>query len=544
MTSGLSGSGVIFSDEFNGSGPLDSSVWHFPVWKEPDNPSFNARTQHRQSLPEQQNGALRLRLDTFNPTDPNNPKFSLLGSEAITKRSFDITNGPVAFEARLRMDQDQKGIIGGFFTYNTPIDGLHDEIDFEAITNRINLIQTNIYINQQLGNGDPVSYPLSGSLTDYHTYRIEWLPNAVRWLVDGQEVRVITHAVPQRAQELYFNIWAPLPEWDSGDYSLTAAQNAAENRTFYMDVDYVRVEGIAQRLGGVGDDTLIGTAAGEFIAGGAGDDRIAGLGGDDFIDGGEGIDTVVYAAASRSFAVAVTQDNDTVQVRDRAGTEGTDRLLSVEFLEFADRTVDLTWLLKAAGLDADAFVPLVDLYVAYLGRAPDSIGLSYWASELADSASVAAIARQLYHSEEAAQARGEDWTAARQVDGAYQNLLGREADTEGRAFWIDEIESGRLAPELFPLVFALAARSNADSGDAQAVADKAKIAAYYGIENGLNDADAHAVLRAADVDEGKALVDAYADSAASGEGALVTRLAGIDFDAHANATTYGGSVWA
>ncbi|MGV6872381.1 family 16 glycosylhydrolase [Pseudochelatococcus sp. B33] len=544
MAGELSGSGIIFSDEFNGSGPIDSAVWHYPVWSEHNNPSFLGRTQQRQFLPEQQDGSLRLRLDTYNPSDPNQIKTSLFGSEAITNRTFDIANGPVAIEARIRIDQHQPGIIGGFFTYNAPNPN-HDEIDFEAITKTPASIQTNIYASEPLGQGSPISYPLPGGLQDFHTYRIEWLPGAVRWLVDGQEVRIETRKVPQNPQELHFNIWAPPPEWqDTGDASLRVAQNPGENQTFHMDVDYVRVENIAQSLGSNADDVLVGTAASEYIQAGAGNDRIVGLGGDDFIDGGEGIDTVAYAAAARNFAVLLTPDNDTVEVRDRTGGEGTDRLLNVELLEFGDRTVDLTWLLKAISLAPEDFVPLVDLYVAYLGRAPDSIGLSYWASELADSASVAEIARQFYHSAEAVQVRGDDWSAARQVDEAYAKILNREADAEGREFWVNEIESGRLSPELFALAFTLAARSHVDGSDAQAVADKAQIAAYYAIEHGLNDADAHAVLRAPDVHDGKALIDAYADSAASEDGALVTRLAGIDFEAHANAAAYGVTVWA
>ena len=51
---------------------------------------------------------------------------------------------------------------------------------------------------------------LSGSKAaqgTYHTYRIEWLPDMVRWLVDSKEVRTETTLVPDKPMNLHFNIW-------------------------------------------------------------------------------------------------------------------------------------------------------------------------------------------------------------------------------------------------------------------------------------------------------------------------------------------------
>ena len=69
---------TIFSDNFNG--PLKASDWDYNQWK--NGGSFYGRTQQRQELPETANGVLRLKLDTYNPTDPNRSTF--VGSEAIT----------------------------------------------------------------------------------------------------------------------------------------------------------------------------------------------------------------------------------------------------------------------------------------------------------------------------------------------------------------------------------------------------------------------------------------------------------------------------
>lgn len=546
MTQHISGSGNIFRDDFNGSGYVDNTKWYYPLWQAENNPSFHGRTQQRQELPTQQDGVLRLRLDTHNASDPNVPKNSLFGSEAITNQKFDLTGGPLAFEARFKMSQAQPGIIGGFFTYNTP-NPKHDEIDFEAITNSMNTIQTNIYANEALGDGTWSTHAISDSLQEYHTYRIEWLPNAVRWLVDGQVIRIETSKVPLNPQELHLNIWAPPKEWGNRVYhsSLQSAQTPAENKTFFMDVDYVAVDRLQQLAGTTAGDHLVGTDGNEILAGGHGDDRLSGGRGNDIIDGGEGTDTATYAVASNAFTISASSSHQAIEVHDRTGAEGTDTLLAVETIELADQTLDLRYIQGAAKVESQDFIPLLDLYAAYLDRAADSLGILFWASELAAGRSVASIARALFNSDEAIGARSDHWSAEQVVGEIYRNLLDRDPDAEGLAYWTGEIESGRLSAELFPLVFTLAARAGAGGSDASAVATKAQLAAYFAIENGLNDGEnARIVIDAESVDEGRALIDDLAERAFSvEEGQLITRLVGIDVDLHVLTDAYGSLTW-
>lgn len=544
MAGQLSATGVVFSDDFAGNGPVDSGKWKYHVvtdWN--NNTGYYGRTQQRQKLPEVEDGVLRLRLDSYIPDSIENQSF--YGSEAITHQKFDLSNGPIAFEAKFKFGQEQLGIIGGFFTYALPVK-THDEIDFEAISNSINKIQTNIYANEDLGEGSPISYDLSNSLLDYHVYRIEWLPNAIRWLVDGEVVRTETHKLPQKAMELHLNVWAPPDGWATGHSSLKPAQSEAANQTFYFDIDYVKVETISQVLAGAANETVAGTAASEYLAGTEGNDRFVGHGGDDFIDGGDGADTAVYEAASHAFSVSVAAGGETAQVRDRSGSAGKDTLLDIETVAFDDHELDLAALVRAGGLDAANFVPLVDLYVAYLDRAPDSAGLAYWAGRLADGASVASIAREFFHSGESRGIHGETVSSAALVDAAYAEILGREPDEAGRQYWIDSLESGDLGYESFALAFVLAARSAATGSDAQAIAEKARVGAYYALENGLNGGElARSAIDAANEQAAREAIDSHAAALESGaETGLVTRLAGVDFDAHANAASYGVSVWA
>jgi beta-glucanase (GH16 family) len=231
---------MIFSENFPSDGPIDGTKWRFNVWE--DGGSFYGRTQQRQELPTTSSGVMRLKLDSYNPTDPRHQTF--VGSEAITKQLFDLSDGPIAFEAQLRYEQTQRGIIGGFFTFGGPADS-HDEIDFESMSNSSNQMQTNIFHNEPLYEGHPISYPLTDSLDKFHAYRIEWYPDKVLWLIDGKTVRTETRLVPAKPMALHFNIWAPPAEWRTGDSSLVPASSGNQNQSYFFDVKMVRVEKIA-----------------------------------------------------------------------------------------------------------------------------------------------------------------------------------------------------------------------------------------------------------------------------------------------------------
>lgn len=530
----LSGGDVIFSDDFSTNGPIDSAKWGYNVWTPPTGGgSFYGNTQQRQELPTASDGVMRLRLDTYNASDPNHTTF--VGSEAISNRTFDLSAGPIAFEATVRYGQNQAGLIGGFFTFAGPPDH-HDEIDFEAMSNSFNQIQTNIYHNAPLGEGDPISYPVTGSLSDFHTLRIEWLPNMVRWLVDGEVVRTESNMVPDKAMNLHFNIWGPPASWPTGSSSLQAASSQAQNQSFYFDVDSVKVEKLAALLGDANHENLVGTAASEFIDGAGGDDRIAGGGGNDFIEGGAGHNVALYSGAARHFTVAAVAGEGLVSVEDRSGAEGKDTLSNIQSVEFADHTFDLSSMLKAADLDEADLEAVIDLYTGYLDRAPDALGLFYWAAQVHEGLSITDLAKQFFASGESQALRPQGQSTTEFVSSSYTEILGRAADAGGLAYWVGEIESGRLDQDEFMLAFLRGAQSQSGSSvDAVTLADKTSMAAYYAIENGLNDgAGAKAVLDAVDVLTSRALTDSYADAAeAIDSGALITKLLGVHIGEYA-----------
>src|SRR6478609_3736661 len=98
------------------------------------------------------------------------------------------------------------------------------------------------------------------------------------------------------------------------------------------------------------DMTLTGGPGDDPLAGADGNDTLHGAGGDDILDGGAGTDTATYdgligdysitmlsGAHGRIVAFTAISDNESGD-----GNEGSDTLISVERLVFANRTLDLT----------------------------------------------------------------------------------------------------------------------------------------------------------------------------------------------------------
>ena len=96
-------------------------------------------------------------------------------------------------------------------------------------------------------------------------------------------------------------------------------------------------------LGGNGDDLLDGGAGDDAQLGGGGDDRLVGGGGDDLLNGGGGFDSAVFAGSVTDYAIVMAVAGVTVaDLRPLVdGDDGSDVLVSVERLEFADGEVFL-----------------------------------------------------------------------------------------------------------------------------------------------------------------------------------------------------------
>ncbi|NRB05407.1 MAG: DUF4214 domain-containing protein [Rhodobacteraceae bacterium] len=312
--------------------------------------------------------------------------------------------------------------------------------------------------------------------------------------------------------------------------------------------------------GGDGDDTIDGAFGDNVLIGGAGNDRLWGGGGNDRYVGGAGddeitgqpldlrselhvqADTAVYEGAStqyvlnftpatqsifgglqptyyvhdpvggylRSFGQAnpyfaledeIAYYNYRTTVVDRVdGRDGTDSLLSVDFLEFADQTIDLSVINSASRLSEEQARDLVEIYIAFFDRAPDAMGLYFWGHQLVEGMTLETIADHFATSPEAQSLYPFDGSSSAFVTSVYEHVLNRVPDAEGMAFWTQildqgEISRGGLVLEIIRGVGAVDAQGASNEQSQQRSADavfldaKSYLGLYFSAFLGMSNAE-------------------------------------------------------
>ena len=108
------------------------------------------------------------------------------------------------FEVRLKAS-DALGCITAFFLYR-PNAAHNTEIDFEISGKYPKVITLNHWVDKRSHDNDvPLNFD---STKDFHSYVIHWKPNLIEWEVDGQIIHRTTTAVPNKAMQVVFNLWA------------------------------------------------------------------------------------------------------------------------------------------------------------------------------------------------------------------------------------------------------------------------------------------------------------------------------------------------
>lgn len=191
---------------------------------------------------------------------------------------------------------------------------------------------------------------------------------------------------------------------------------------------------------------VVGTAGADVItiADGKNTQVVAGDG--DVVNAGTGHTIVIAAQGSSTVngggntVVQATGDEDdfTVTVTDGVATISNSATgVSVELHDVNLVTLDDGDALVFADNEQEAAV--ANLYHAVLGRNADYSGLDFWYDRVEEGISMQRIAQAFLDS---AEYTGDTQTNAQFLDALYENLLDRDGDTTGTAFWISQLESG------------------------------------------------------------------------------------------------------
>jgi hypothetical protein len=253
------------------------------------------------------------------------------------------------------------------------------------------------------------------------------------------------------------------------------------------------------------NDVLAGTDAGEMIFGLWGYDQITGAGGDDIIYGGPQLDVAVYGATRSAYWVAVEQD--AVRITDkRAEGDGRDYLAEVETLSFLDEDWSVDDVSAVFDLSAADLCGIIEIYIAYFDRAPDTSGLIFWATAYAGGMPLEEIAAYFHDQDETRLSYPDPTDASGFVSSVYVNVLGRAVDQGGLDFWTAMLESGAVAQADFVMSFLDGTRAPIQPDEtAEFQAEKAQdraflknkvdLGMYFGVIKGMSDvSDGHKMM--------------------------------------------------
>ncbi|MEM1343821.1 MAG: fasciclin domain-containing protein [Pseudomonadota bacterium] len=299
------------------------------------------------------------------------------------------------------------GTAGDDFTVFAPTDGafiaLAQTLGSDATTEEAALNAIVATLTALDPNSDPI--PLLTSVLTYH-------------VAQGAQTRVELAASPTLTTLLD----GSAPDVD-GAGLVDEDPNVADAQFVDAASDIQTSNGIIQGI----DRVLLPIDVPEVEAsGGDGDDNLTVTPITQQIDGGDGEDAATFSDAFGDAAFGFTDGGFTVTVGER-----TIDLLNVESFVFNDQTVTLdTGTLSAS---------VARLYEAALGRGFDVAGVSFW-TDAVESLGLLSLAEAFVLSDEFTSVFGEDPSAGDLVDGLFENVLGREADEAGRAFWTGLIE--------------------------------------------------------------------------------------------------------
>lgn len=239
-------------------------------------------------------------------------------------------------------------------------------------------------------------------------------------------------------------------------------------------------------LGTSRSDAIKGAAGPDLIQAHAGDDIISASQGNDRIDGGAGRDTVTYTGSQSGYTLTLTPTSTSLKDR-RIDGLGTDELIDIELLDFETNLMgkpfDLTQFGGTTGLSADAFESFIELYIAYFNRAPDAVGLNYWGAAYANGATLEQLAGSFLNQQETLELYPENSSNSVFLENVYNNVLGRQSDSDGFQFWLDNLDSGALQRDTFILNLL----GGAQGSDVDFLETKVDIGTYFSVTKGLSD---------------------------------------------------------
>lgn len=170
---------LVWSDEFNGDGALDSTKWDYELGYVRNN-ELQYYTNSLKNV-RQKEGSLEL---VILPEKMNG--FSYTSASVITKGKAEWLYGKI--EGRFKMPKG-KGLWSCFWTLGVSIDGIGwprcGEIDIFEHVNSENQMHGTAHWADATEKHTALGKSKDVDVEQWHVYSIEWTPTEIKWLVDG-----------------------------------------------------------------------------------------------------------------------------------------------------------------------------------------------------------------------------------------------------------------------------------------------------------------------------------------------------------------------
>jgi hypothetical protein len=172
-------------------------------------------------------------------------------------------------------------------------------------------------------------------------------------------------------------------------------------------------------------------AATVSFTGTAGADQFSSTAANNAFDGGAGLDTVLMHGARANYAVTKTATG--IQVKDNTGADGTDTLVNIERVKFADQALAF----DVDGIGGQAY----RVYQAAFARTPDIGGLGFWMNAMDHGVTLREVADGFVSSNEFKTTYGFTPTSREIVSKFYEHVLNRPGEAAGIDFWTNVLET-------------------------------------------------------------------------------------------------------
>lgn len=172
----------------------------------------------------------------------------------------------------------------------------------------------------------------------------------------------------------------------------------------------------------IGADTIGGNSYANILRGYGGNDRI---------DGGAGLDTAVFSGFASQYSKTVSGTAVSIN-----GPDGLDTLLSIERLQFDDKSIAF----DINGNAGHAY----RLYQAAFNRKPDIAGLGWQIKAIDAGATLKQISENFINSAEFKALYGDNPTNNQLVTLLYNNVLHRAPEQAGFDHWMNVLNANQL----------------------------------------------------------------------------------------------------